>query len=600
MSPKNDETTSNPLSRKLQKVLSLKLDQDPDLIVALKGLSDVVSTNNLRTRRNLRGDFERRSVNLSVELCESFSHVNQLVEKLNTEITTMSESCRVMTTELATARTQMQGLLEKTSKIKRESASVEMKKEVITAFISRYHVSPQQAAVLKRSDDIDTEFFTVLDRVRTIHQDCKILLQTHQTTGLQIMENMAHLQEQAFQSLFKWTQNECRRLTSDIPEPSASLKQGFLMLLDRDTLIRASLSELAKVRRAVLLRMFINSLTRGGPGGTPKPIELSSHDPIRYGGDMLAWLHQTIASERDLLISFLPSKETVLTVLSEVSEGVSRTLKIRVEQIINNTDDCITLLQISNIIQFYLSTIKPFLSEEAPLITLISELNLQCRKQFNRHFALSISRLSDRNELPGLDLVPTSAFQEALHLLKIILNTHDVSVVPDVSPLASMSELLDVVIGPILTLSNMSACQLEPVDNAVYIINLVSCLYNVLAMYENTDKTLELLQHKIDEELETLTNLQYDHMIKTTSIPPTEMINTERLSVVASKLDQALLNSEVLWLHQCTRLSALRHRNAVWRGASEQFIKVYSTLIQSPSNEGILLKSADQISQLLK
>ena len=39
------------------------------------------------------------------------------------------------------------------------------------------------------------------------------------------------------------------------------------------------------------------------------------------------------------------------------------------------------------------------------------------------------------------DLVPTSAFQEALHLLKIILNTHDVSVVPDVSPLASMTEV---------------------------------------------------------------------------------------------------------------------------------------------------------------
>ena len=41
------------------------------------------------------------------------------------------------------------------------------------------------------------------------------------------------------------------------------------------------------------------------------------------------------------------------------------------------------------------------------------------------------------------DLVPTSAFQEALHLLKIILNTHDVSVVPDVSPLASMTEVSD-------------------------------------------------------------------------------------------------------------------------------------------------------------
>ena len=54
--------------------------------------------------------------------------------------------------------------------------------------------------------------------------------------------------------------------------------------------------------------------------------------------------------------------------------------------------------------------------------------------------------------------------------------------------------------------------------------------------------THKLLQ--IDEELETLTNLQYDHMIKTTSIPPTEMINTERLSVVASKLDQVVYISD--------------------------------------------------------
>ena len=90
-----------------------------------------------------------------------------------------------------------------------------MKKEVITAFISRYHVTPQQAAVLKRSDQMDPEFFTVLDRVKSIHQDCKILLQTHQTTGLQIMENMAHLQEQAFQTLFKWTQVLIILFTSD-------------------------------------------------------------------------------------------------------------------------------------------------------------------------------------------------------------------------------------------------------------------------------------------------------------------------------------------------------------------------------------------------
>lgn len=42
-----------------------------------------------------------------------------------------------------------------------------------------------------------------------------------------------------------------------------------------------------------------------GPGGTPRPIELHSHDPLRYVGDMLAWLHQATASEKEHLQSLL-------------------------------------------------------------------------------------------------------------------------------------------------------------------------------------------------------------------------------------------------------------------------------------------------------
>ena len=42
-----------------------------------------------------------------------------------------------------------------------------------------------------------------------------------------------------------------------------------------------------------------------GPNGTPRPIELHSHDPLRYVGDMLAWLHQAIASEREHIQALL-------------------------------------------------------------------------------------------------------------------------------------------------------------------------------------------------------------------------------------------------------------------------------------------------------
>ena len=41
-----------------------------------------------------------------------------------------------------------------------------------------------------------------------------------------------------------------------------------------------------------VLRRFIGALTKGGPGGMPRPIEMHAHDPRRFLSDMLAWVHQ--------------------------------------------------------------------------------------------------------------------------------------------------------------------------------------------------------------------------------------------------------------------------------------------------------------------
>src|ERR1700749_2714200 len=54
---------------------------------------------------------------------------------------------------------------------------------------------------------------------------------------------------------------------------------------------------------------FIVALTRGGPGGIPRPIELHAHDPTRYTGDMLAWVHQAVAWEHEFLESLFGIKQ---------------------------------------------------------------------------------------------------------------------------------------------------------------------------------------------------------------------------------------------------------------------------------------------------
>ena len=68
-----------------------------------------------------------------------------------------------------------------------------------------------------------------------------------------------------------------------------------------DLYLSEALGYLSHTRQTTLLTGFTNALTRGGPSGLPRPIELHAHDPMRYVGDMLAWVHQAIAAEREFL-----------------------------------------------------------------------------------------------------------------------------------------------------------------------------------------------------------------------------------------------------------------------------------------------------------
>lgn len=64
-----------------------------------------------------------------------------------------------------------------------------------------------------------------------------------------------------------------------------------------------ALQILSSLRQSSLLTLFLEALTRGTSSTNPNPIELHAHDPQRYIGDMLAWIHQATAGEREFLES---------------------------------------------------------------------------------------------------------------------------------------------------------------------------------------------------------------------------------------------------------------------------------------------------------
>ena len=53
-----------------------------------------------------------------------------------------------------------------------------------------------------QAPELGEDFFNALDRVRSIHSNCKALLRTHhQRAGLELMDAMSSYQEAAFERL---------------------------------------------------------------------------------------------------------------------------------------------------------------------------------------------------------------------------------------------------------------------------------------------------------------------------------------------------------------------------------------------------------------
>jgi hypothetical protein len=121
----------------------------------------------------------------------------------------------------------------------------------------------------------------------------------------------------------------------------------------------------------------MTALTRGGPSGLPRPIELHAHDPLRYVGDMLAWVHQAIAAEREFLESLFSvggdgrmvgsaraipevnksdEEEWIADMMDASVSKLCVPLKVRIQQTVRSQQSCIVSYKIANLLQFYLVT----------------------------------------------------------------------------------------------------------------------------------------------------------------------------------------------------------------------------------------------------
>ncbi|XP_010518954.1 PREDICTED: conserved oligomeric Golgi complex subunit 6 [Tarenaya hassleriana] len=469
------------LSRKLKKVLECRTDS-PDLVSSLNALSSFYDDNTAQSRRNLRSTIEKRALEINNEFLTAAETAQIALDRVEEEVNALADCCDKIAAALSSSAATTGEIISTTERLKQELEVTTQRQEIVSCFLRDYQLSNEEIKAL-REDELNENFFEALAHVQEIHSNCKLLLRTHhQRAGLELMDMMAVYQEGAYERLCRWVQAECRNLgDTDNAEVSDLLKTAVRCLKERPVLFKYCAEEVGNLRHNALFRRFISALTRGGPGGMPRPIEVHAHDPLRYVGDMLGWLHQALASERELVHALfdvdaadnksyanqrsgISENNSIKTaepdftfVLDRIFEGVCRPFKVRVEQVLQSQPSLIISYKLTNTLEFYSYTISDLLGRDTALCNTLWMLKDAAQKTFFDILKTRGEKLLRYPPPIAVDLSPPPAVREGVSLTLEIIDTYNSMMVPASGKKTDFDPVLSALLDPIIKMCEQAA-----------------------------------------------------------------------------------------------------------------------------------------------
>lgn len=226
--------------------------------------------------------------------------MTQQLKRVGALLTRLNDTCDQMRSHILAAKQESTPVLDEAATLLARKDESEARQQLLDAFCKHFILSDADLTTLTSSaEPLDERFFTVLQRVQQIHKDCEILLgNENQRIGLELMEQTTRNLDAGFKKLYTWIQREFKGLDLEDPHISASIRRALRVLSERPTLFQNCLDFFAQARDVTLSEAFQAALTGSGNG---QAIEFSTHDPLRYVGDMLAWVHSAAVSEKEAL-----------------------------------------------------------------------------------------------------------------------------------------------------------------------------------------------------------------------------------------------------------------------------------------------------------
>jgi hypothetical protein len=421
-----------------------------------------------------------------------------------------------MRKHITLAKRETGPVLDEASSLMALKKETEAKQRLLDAFTKHFIVPEEDIVSLtSAAEPVNDHFFVVLGRVKQIHNDCQALLGGEdQRLGMEVMEQSSKQLNSAYQKLYKWVQKEFKSLNLEDPQINSSIRRALRVLAERPSLFHSCLDFFAEAREYILSDAFHYALTDAVSGTEAernvKPIEFSAHDPLRYVGDMLAWVHSAAVSEREALEALFVSEgdeiargiqagissepwsridgedAPVFDGLKALNElvsrdlgGVSRSLRQRVELVIQGHDDATTVYKVLNLLSFYKVTFSKLVGPESNLVEVINSLETYTFNHFEFLMRDQIHSYSGDPIIasPPEDLSVPQFLADALEVVTSLMKAYVASVGAGVDikdqQENAFTPVLRAALDPFLDLAKSSAKELDdPKENTIYLTNI--------------------------------------------------------------------------------------------------------------------------------
>ena len=413
-----------------------------------------------------------------------------------------------------------------------------------TAFLDDYELPPAEVAALTagpQDADAGRAFYAALQRLAVVQERALALVPTARSAlGVELLDAASKLQADALDRLFAWVHTACKDADRVAGLPAVAdaaadedgggggtsvgarrvaaarmLQAGTRALREaRPAYFRACQEVAVGACKAQLVRRLLRALTGGGAtgggggsgggGSDGRPIDASAHDPLRYVGDICAWVHAAMVEQSDAFASLFyaggaappppppPSADapaatvgaaplSVPDMLAALSDAIARPVTVRIDQVVGTQTSVVTAFRLADSLSFYEATVGALVTPDAPLVAALAASRAAAGGRLASNLKSTGERYRTSPHTFPTDLAASALVASAAALLRDLLRACSEAL--SSPPPADMDTLLAGLLPPLIDSCRASADGLRVTDTAVYMLNNLAALSSTLALY---------------------------------------------------------------------------------------------------------------------